>query len=292
MEDKIDFIIPEKVSLLNHPILTEKWVQNKIAENPTLLGLGHEDYLILRDKERIQPKAGRLDLLLECPDCGVRYETEVQLGELNESHIIRTIEYWDIERKRYPKYEHYAVIIAEDVTSRFLNVISLLNRTIPLIVIKMNAYKYQDNYWLTFTTILDETTLDLGDEDEEVKEVTDRNYWVEKGTIDTVSLADDLLNLIKEFDNKYELKYNKFYIGLAKNGQPDNFASFKPRKQNIAVEMRLEQSDYIGHLIEEAGFDVDYKWGRYRVRLTKEDFLKNGVLIKNLLKLASGRDTE
>lgn len=41
--------------------------------------------------------------------------------------MIRTIEYWDIERKRYPQYEHCAVIIAEDITSRFLNVIQLFN---------------------------------------------------------------------------------------------------------------------------------------------------------------------
>jgi len=41
-----------------------------------------------------------------------RYEVEIQLGATDESHIIRTIEYWDIERKRYPQYEHTAVIVA------------------------------------------------------------------------------------------------------------------------------------------------------------------------------------
>ena len=30
-------------------------------------------------------------------------------------------EYWDIERRRYPQYDHCAVLIAEDITSRFLN---------------------------------------------------------------------------------------------------------------------------------------------------------------------------
>src|SRR3989442_11609419 len=41
------------------------------------------------------------------------------------SHIIRTIEYWDNERRRYPAYEHIAVLVAEQVTARFLNVIGL-----------------------------------------------------------------------------------------------------------------------------------------------------------------------
>ena len=69
-------------------------------------------------------RAGRLDLLLQDPDTMRRYEVELQLGTTDEAHIIRTIEYWDIERKRYPRYEHCAVLVAKDVTSGFLNVIS------------------------------------------------------------------------------------------------------------------------------------------------------------------------
>jgi hypothetical protein len=51
--------------------------------------------LVLRDKERIQPRAGRLDLLLQDPETKRRYEVEIQLGPTDETHIIRTIEYWD-----------------------------------------------------------------------------------------------------------------------------------------------------------------------------------------------------
>jgi hypothetical protein len=65
-----------------------------------------------RDKERIQPRAGRLDLLLQDVEAKRRYEVEVQLGPTDKTHIIRTIEYWDIERKRYPQYEHCAVLVA------------------------------------------------------------------------------------------------------------------------------------------------------------------------------------
>jgi hypothetical protein len=118
--------------------LGEKWVQKQIADDPTLLGLGD---LILKDKERTQPHGGRLDLLLQDPETLKRYETEIQLGATDESHIIRTIEYWDDERKRYPQYEHAAVIVAEEITSRFLNVIQLFNGAVPLIALKMTAYK-------------------------------------------------------------------------------------------------------------------------------------------------------
>ncbi len=93
------YIKPEKVTLKNHPELNEKWVQKIIGEDPSILGLGD---VILKDRERIQPRAGRLDLLLQDSDSTRRYEVEIQLGKTDESHIIRTIEYWDIERKRYP----------------------------------------------------------------------------------------------------------------------------------------------------------------------------------------------
>ena len=171
--DKINLIKPEKINLLNHPTLNERWIQEVISEDPSILGLGD---LILKDKERIQPKAGRLDLLLQDQDTNRRYEVEIQLGKVDESHIIRTIEYWDIERKRYPQYDHCAVIIAEDITSRFFNVISIFNGFIPLIAIQMNTYKIKDDYFILFTTVLDEVNLGLLDDGGEIKEVTDRNY--------------------------------------------------------------------------------------------------------------------
>jgi hypothetical protein len=91
-----------KLSIRSHTELSERWVQERIAEDPSILGLGD---VILKDKERIQSGAGRLDLLLQEADANRRYEVEIQLGRTDESHIIRTIEYWDIERKRYPQYE-------------------------------------------------------------------------------------------------------------------------------------------------------------------------------------------
>ena len=120
-----NYLKPTRMQLKNHPELNEKWVQNIIADDPSVLGLGD---LVLRDVERVQPRAGRLDLLLQDSETQRRYEVELQLGSTDEAHIIRTIEYWDIEKKRYPQYDHCAVLVAEDITSRFLNVISLFKR--------------------------------------------------------------------------------------------------------------------------------------------------------------------
>lgn len=276
----------EKLSIKAHPEFNERWVQDRIAEDPYILGLGD---VILKDKERIQPRAGRLDLLLQEADGNRRYEVEVQLGATDESHIIRTIEYWDIERKRYPQYDHTAVIVAEDITSRFLNVISLFNGTIPLVAIQMNALKTGDQVGLVFTTVLDQVSLGLVDEDEEVHETTDRSYWEKRGSKKTVALADELLELVRKLDPTLELKYNKFYIGLARNGQPDNFVIFRPKKSWVSVEPRLKRSEETQERLETAGCDVmdyDERWSRYRIRLAPGDIAKHSDLLTELLKEA------
>jgi hypothetical protein len=103
----LKFVKPERILLSNHPEYRETWVQERIAEDPSILGLGD---LVLKDKERNQPRGGRLDLLLQDAESSTRYEVEVMLGGTDESHIIRTIEYWDVEKKRYPQYDHYAVL--------------------------------------------------------------------------------------------------------------------------------------------------------------------------------------
>ena len=248
-----EFVKSEKVFLKNHPEFSELWVQNIIADDPSILGLGE---LILKDRERPQPKAGRLDLLLQDPESSRRYEVELQLGRTDESHVIRTIEYWDIERRRYPQYDHAAVIVAEDITSRFLNVISLFQGSIPLIAIQMNASKIKDYITLNFTTVLDELTLGLVDEDEGIREVVDRAYWENRGTKTTLGMADRLLELIRGFAPQFEPKYNKFYIGLAENGRPNNFAAFTPQKNHLRLEIRLKQTEEVDTEMEQSGLEV------------------------------------
>lgn len=274
---------PERINLFNNPLIKETVIQDKIAKNPSILGLGN---LVLRDRERTQPWAGRLDLLLQDPDTQRRYEVEIQLGKTDESHIIRTLEYWDIERKRYPQYDHCAVIVAEKITSRFHNIISLFNGSIPLIAIEISAFKFGDDIALTFNTVLDEVTRGLVDEDEEVREVTDRQYWIRNGSEETVKMADQLLVIVNEFAKGYELKYNKFYIGLAENGRVNNFATFRPRRNALNLEIRLPFSDEIQKHIVESGLDdmgYERQWGVYRLRLNNADVVGKRDMLKGLL---------
>lgn len=278
------YVKTEIISLKNHPELNEKWIQAKIAEDPSIIGLGE---LSLKDTERPQPSGGRLDLLLHDPESNRRYEVELQLGKSDESHIIRTIEYWDYQRKKFPQYEHCAVLIAEDITSRFLNVISLFNGIIPFIAIQMKALRVHDGLSLFFTTVIDE--LHLGTDEDDEQEMVDRKYWESRGTKESVKLVDNIFGIIETVAPGYSLKYNKHYIGLSKGGISQNFVSFVPRKKVMLLSVKHEQTEEIEQLISESDFDVlayDRQWKQYRLRLTKKDIENSKDALVKLIGLA------
>ena len=185
------------------------------------MGLGEN--IEVRDTERRQPSGGRLDLLLKDSESDKRFTVELQLGECNPDHIIRTIEYWDVERKRYPQFEHCAVIVAENITSRFWNIINLFNRSIPLIAIQLDVRQTENGFTLNFIKVLDE--IEYGVEEEESSEPTDRAYWEKKSTPEMLSIVDELGNSLNKFFPGTELNYNKHYIGPCEKG-----ASWKTQK--------------------------------------------------------------
>ncbi len=281
----MNFVKPEIISLKGSSEYNEKWLQKIIEDDPSILGLGDLDF---RDTEKVLVGGGRLDTILYDPEYKKRYEVEIQLGKTDESHIIRTIEYWDIERKRNPQYEHCAVIIAEDITSRFLNVISLFNGFIPLIAIQVKAVRIGDAISLFFTKILDESTFELHDEDTET-ESTDESYWENKSTKTSVQLVKKTMASLGQVVADYQLKFNKHYIGIAKNNVARNFIAFRPRKNTVIFHARIEKSEDIDELIEGSDLDTlayDKQWNQYRIRITKNDLESNMEVLTQLAQRA------
>ena len=94
-----------------------------------------------------------------------------------------------------------------------------------------------------------------------------------------------MLSYIHQFDQNIEPKYNKFYIGVTKNGQPSNFVTFRPQKSALLLDLKLPKSDDVEDIINNAGLDlVNYmKWGKYRIRLVKDDVKKHKELLTDLM---------
>ena len=275
------------VSLKSHPHYNENWLQELIASDPEILGLGS---LIVKDRERTHRGAGRLDMLLQDEDGLGRYEVEIQLGASDESHIIRTIEYWDRERKLYPQYEHTAVLIAEDITSRFLNVISLFNGHIPIMALQLTAVETPEGVGILFTRVLDTVKLGLLDEDEAVSETTDRNYWEKtKTSSEQLALADQIFEICRSFAPNLTQSYKKNYIGFRLNNHAFNFALCKPRAQSMRLEISLPQSDELDSEITAKGLELlayNRHFGKYKISLKPADIQNHRDYLKTLLKRA------
>jgi hypothetical protein len=262
--------------------VTETWLEDVIEKDPIILGLGEATVI---DRQRRQEKAGRLDLLLEDQDEEKRYEVELMLGSTDESHVIRTIEYWDIERRKYPGYDHCAVLVAEDITTRFLNVISLFSGSIPIIAIQVNALKVEDKLALNFVKVLDSRKLRKDDSTEIKAKDTDRQYWVSTASAATVDLVDEFLGIINQVaDKPRQLTYNRYFIGLNDGMRPGNFVTFRPKRSFLNVSFRaLSQTELWEKRLGESGLEFDTKNESLRIKLTPKDFEENKGLLTEIL---------
>ncbi len=217
--------------------LGEKWLQDRIEEDPSILGLG--DVQLIR-RERQQSSGGRLDFLFYDPEQETRYAVEVMLGSLDESHIIRTIEYWDIERQRYPTYEHRAVIVAEEITARFFNVIRLLNRAIPLIALQLSAFPVtKDEIILHGIKVLD-IYEEAESEEEEGGAQVDRRYWERRASAAALQALDAVVALVNDHVGPARVTYNKGHVALGTTGR--NFCWFHPPREASHCHVRVRTS--------------------------------------------------
>ncbi len=268
----------ERISLKQHPEIREDNIQQFIFDNPSVLGLG--DLNAVR-REKVQPSGGRLDILLEDED--TRYEVEVMLGATDPSHIIRTIEYWDTERKRYPQYDHCAVIVAEEITGRFMNVISLFNGAIPLIALQMSATKHGDDINLSFVKVIDRII--PGNDDENESESVDRNYW-EKRT-NSFPIIDAIYKDVKELAPGFELKYKRSRITLNEVSAFFNRFIFYPKRNSVTFFVKAARDNNIEEMLDETDISYDYKNKNkaYRIKLRKlSDYEDNKELLLSLVK--------
>ncbi len=261
----------------------EYWLQDQIYNNPNFLGLGELDAI---DKERQQATGGRLDVLLKNPEDDSMYEVEVMLGETDESHIIRTIEYWDNEKRKWPQRQHYAVLVAESITRRFFNVIQLLSYSIPIIAIQSNIVEVNGQKSLNFVKILD-TFEEIDDGSSINSETFDEKYWHSKAhwVLETANL---LQTELSEVLGVTALNFTKHYIAITSHN--NNYFSLHKRSAGKSLfSFRVPN-----HLMDEAKelFDsqsISYVHKRKGLRITtdKNTIRSNKELFIKIAQMAS-----
>ncbi|NBU99618.1 MAG: hypothetical protein EBS19_15650, partial [Spirochaetia bacterium] len=126
----------EKISLENMGEYDETWLKLRIIENPKILGLGK---LNLLSREKIIKDVGIIDLIMESSDGKNIFVIEAMVGEIDESHIIRSILYWINESREVRMKNFYPILIAESFNNRFFEVLYFLTNYIPFIIVQVTA---------------------------------------------------------------------------------------------------------------------------------------------------------
>ena len=292
MPDDFEELIPARLGTLRKD---EGWLQDLIANNPQILGLGED--VVVRDKERRQTAGGILDLLLENGD-NLRWEVEIQLGATDASHIVRTIEYWDIERKRYPQYEHRAVIVAEEITDRFFNVIALFNGHIPITAIKLTAVKQPGGkVGVLFTKILDAQTRDDESSNDRHPVYSRASYWVEKTS---EAWWNRVQKIYADLNDEFgcSRRYNRESISLKKSGKRETLIYFLPDGDSDVLVYTGQRDKSIERRLDDLGWKHECEeHGKYGERycldfpsrdLAEEDF----ALLRDMFRVAIGEEIE
>ena len=99
--------------------------------------------------------------------------------------------------------------------------------------------------------------------------------------------VDSIFNSMQDLVGGYELKYNKFYIGMVKDGVSKNFLTFRPKKSFIKLGFKGNEDISIIQKVEDAGLEISYnaRFKEYSLRIDNYNvYLANKSLIDSLVK--------
>lgn len=255
----------------------EYWLRDQIYDNPACLNLGDLESV---SKERIQSSGGRLDILLKNPEDDSMYEVEIMLGETDESHIIRTIEYWDNEKRRWPQRQHYAVLVAECITRRFFNVIQLLSHSIPIIAVQVNMIESGGHKALHFSKVLD--TYEEPDDGTGDGEVYDEAFWKKKAPW-TIEAARALLECIGDLFECPTIRFVKNYVAFTVLG--NNYFWFRKRsakKSLLGFRISDDHLDEVSQLLDEQNISFVQKRNQFKITSDADFVTKNTDLLRQV----------
>ena len=236
----------------------EYWLRDRIFDEPGILGLGDLQGVM---KEKTQSQGGRLDLLLKNPEDDSMFEVELQLGASDESHIIRTIEYWERELRRWPSRSHTAVLVAERITSRFFNVVHLLSNAVPIIGLQANIVQIGAAKGLLFTKITDSYQ---EPEDETVSQkIYDEAHWVANAP-GTLACAQFYRMRLEELYGEVPIRYFEDYVSLSVGGKARAWIDTR-KNERALIQIRVPEDKFqeVTDRLNQEGISFRPKGGEY-----------------------------
>ena len=103
---------------------------------------------------------------------------------------------------------------------------------------------------------------------------------------------DAVYDSVSEYAKGFELKYNKFYIGLSKNGSATNFITFRPRKQYFYIDIWCGVTTEKNKKLDDLGLDYQTLKTNsgYRIRIdTIDNYINNKSILDDFINEAMER---
>lgn len=282
---KIQGSYPIKLSEHN---ITEKNIQELISKDPNLIGIGSVKVI---ERERRQKSGKILDFLLSNEDDTIRFEVEIQIGELNLDHIIRCFHYFISEEKRNPDKDHIPVLIAEQIrTSRYYDVIERLNKVFPLIPIEIKPVMItEDQYNISFEKI------DIGEPPPAIEQEIKQRETIRKSRFGVdweycrqnfdeyalflISNYKDLLS--EKYDSIDEPILNETWVRLEKDGKPivifGNLLKLKNKRGTKVINISVSYGNSPDDFLPDKNFLIDIL-DKFNVTYKQNPYQNNSLL--------------
>ena len=245
----------EVISIKDHNELDENWLKKQIIKNPKLLNMGSLEF---EDAERISSFSGRTDILMSSSDYKNLYVIEVMVGELDESHLIRTILYWLSERNKITNRKIYPILIAESFNNRFFEAAYFLTNLIPFLFIQVSAFKIgsnenmEEDIQLYFNHIPGKIKRSVfeGTHESRNKLLSNEEIWISKLDAEKKKFLSFLEDQIKELNSGFIPIFNKSDLSFEIEDVSGTFLTVELKKSDLylsglqPIKYHSEQQSY------------------------------------------------
>lgn len=160
----------------------------------------------------------------------------------------------------------------------------MLNRSVPIIAIQLNALKVDNNIILNFTKVLDLYEVPE-DEEQLAGEEVSRPYWEKKADPKSIELMDKITQVSVDKYPNTRITYNKHHIAVGTERR--NFMWFYPRKSpfcRFKIKLDREEVEELSVNLEQLGISFSVrKEDEIAISINLTEYKKHKELVEAIV---------
>lgn len=220
------------------------------------------DYFIFQDEKIVTDEVSKMyyhvikQLFEENPSAFYHQDIKTLLGLTSSGSDLRSA---------YPISPGYFIEANIDNNSKFRRLKSLLSK-----------FDYEEELLINFSD------LELDDVEIEAK---DREYWIDKASLEGIEIVDECQKLLHEVDRDLMLNYNQSYIGISQKRRANNFVIFVPKQNFARAEILVNKVDDWINKLKNSNFrivSIGKNSGRLKFRIDRKNIVSDSLMLKEI----------